>query len=212
MERKTNRQVIGAIFLLALVYVVGILGLLHHSTTLLFQKLVPFNILFSAAVLMHFHRVWNGRVVITFISVMLAGFFLEVIGVHTGRIFGSYEYGNSLGLKIFQTPLIIGLNWLLLIYITHVATLQMGIRKPWIELTAAAIMTALDYLIEPVAVKFDFWQWQDAIIPVQNFAAWFYISFFMQLFFNYLKPVIKNPLAIPLLIFQILFFVILNAW
>jgi len=73
-------------------------------------------------------------------------------------------------------------------------------------------MTALDYLIEPVAVQYDFWYWQHAIIPLQNFVAWFYISFAMQLFFNKMKPVEDNGAAIPLFILQIVFFTVLNIW
>src|SRR5689334_23098853 len=35
----------------------------------------------------------------------------EVIGVATGAIFGAYSYGEVLGFKLLEVPLIIGLNW-----------------------------------------------------------------------------------------------------
>ena len=39
----------------------------------------------------------------------------EAIGVNTGLLFGTYEYGANLGFKIFGVPLIIGVNWTVLI-------------------------------------------------------------------------------------------------
>lgn len=198
--------------LLVLFYMVGIAGLLHPATTLLFHQLVPFNILLSLIVLFYFHHKWYQQAILSMLMIVIAGFLIELAGIHTGNIFGKYHYGNSLGWKLSDTPLIIGLNWLLLVYITHVAVRKIGIGKPWIELTAAALMTALDYLIEPVAMKYDFWDWDSGAAPVQNFAAWFYLSFFMQLFFNRVKPVQENEMAIPLLILQILFFAALNIW
>ncbi|MEO6442192.1 MAG: carotenoid biosynthesis protein [Chitinophagales bacterium] len=197
---------------LSIFYVVGIIGLLNDATSKLFQQLTPFNILLSVVVLFCFHHPWNRSAVLSMLAVAIAGFTIEMFGVHSGKIFGSYEYGDSLGWKISNTPLIIGLNWLLLVYITNLAMKQIGIGKPWIELTAAALMTALDYLIEPVAVQYDFWHWKEEIIPIQNFVAWFYISFIMQLSFNRAKPVKENKMAIPLVLLQILFFIALNIW
>ena len=38
----------------------------------------------------------------------------EILGVKFGIIFGDYEYGNALGYKIFEVPLLIGANWAIL--------------------------------------------------------------------------------------------------
>ena len=38
----------------------------------------------------------------------------EILGVKFGVIFGDYEYGSALGLKIFDVPLLIGANWAIL--------------------------------------------------------------------------------------------------
>jgi uncharacterized membrane protein len=43
---------------------------------------------------------------------------------------------------------------------------------------AALLMVALDVLIEPVAVALDFWQWENAVIPIQNFVMWFANGFY----------------------------------
>ena len=42
------------------------------------------------------------------------GFIIEVLGVQTGVLFGAYSYGDPLGFKVFDVPLLIGVNWLIL--------------------------------------------------------------------------------------------------
>ncbi|MBK9733062.1 MAG: carotenoid biosynthesis protein [Chitinophagaceae bacterium] len=212
MEGKKNKKLIAGIILLAIVFIASFAGLTIPVTTHLFEQLIPISILVSIGTLLTFHRYWNNKAVFSLLTIVLAGFLIEWIGVRTGIIFGKFAFGNSLGWKINNTPLMVGLNWLVLVYITHVAVKKIGIGRPWIELTAAALMTALDYLIEPVAIKYDCWNWEAGVVPVQNFAAWFYISFFMQLFFNRMKPVEENQIAIPLLMLNILFFAALNIW
>ena len=47
-----------------------------------------------------------------FIGIAFAtGMLVEWIGVHTGYLFGSYDYGTVLGPKLLGVPLIIGINW-----------------------------------------------------------------------------------------------------
>lgn len=208
--QKKNYRLIVSMVLLAVTYVLCFWGTVSGSFPQFFQQLISFTILLSAIVLFIFHQPWSSSVIFTMMIVTVAGFCIEAAGSHTGLIFGSYTFGSSLGWKIVDTPLIIGLNWLLLVYITHVAVRQIGIARPWIELTAAAIMTALDYLMEPVAMRYDLWHWENNIIPVQHFFAWFYISFFMQIFFTWMKPVKENQVAIPLLALQILLYAALN--
>lgn len=44
------------------------------------------------------------------------GIFLEYAGVTTGKIFGSYHYGRTLGTGWQGVPYLIGLNWAALIF------------------------------------------------------------------------------------------------
>ena len=48
----------------------------------------------------------------TILVVFIIGYFIEVLGVRFKFIFGEYFYGETLGLKILNTPLIMGVNWL----------------------------------------------------------------------------------------------------
>jgi len=76
--------------------------------------------------------------------------------------------------------------------------------------SAALMMTLLDFLIEPVAIAYDFWSWEAVSIPIQNYGAWFLISAVLHFVFNKLMPESNNPLAIKILYIQAIFFLILN--
>jgi putative membrane protein len=48
--------------------------------------------------------------------IFIFSFLIEAIEVKTGVIFGEYIYGKGLGTKVLETPLMIGLNWLMPVY------------------------------------------------------------------------------------------------
>ena len=56
----------------------------------------------------------------------------------------------------------------------------------------------------------DFWQWPGGVVPLQNYIAWFLISFALLILFQYLRFDKRNPVAAPVLALQVLFFGILN--
>ena len=56
------------------------------------------------------------------------------------------------------------------------------LRRPALALLAGLACAAFDYLMEPVAVRLDYWQWAGGAIPLQNYAAWFAIAALAGLF------------------------------
>ena len=113
---KTLSKVQIAKIAIVLWYLVGIAGFTIRPLQPLFQKLTPFGMLMAATLLMFFHEPKDKRSGLIFLGIILFGFVIELIGVNTQAIFGFYIYGNSLGPKLWNTPIIIGLNWLVLIY------------------------------------------------------------------------------------------------
>lgn len=195
--------------LLTATYLAGIIGLLLPLSASLFQALTPFNLLLSAAILFSFHRQWNGAFMLFCGICLLSGYFVEVAGVATGLIFGSYAYGPTLGWQLLGVPLIIGLNWLMLIYST--GSICAGLSLPPVLKAglASGLMVLLDIFIEPVAMAYSFWQWENNVVPWQNYAAWFIISFSLHLLFFLLPFRKKNPAAKYLYLLQLVFFIIL---
>jgi len=195
---------------IGIVYLVGILGMSIPETRALFQQLTPVNLLFAGFILFIFHKPFSLKPVLLFVLVFLGGFGVEVAGVQTGLVFGSYSYGGTLGLKIAGTPLLIGLNWLMLIYMVYHLLQDMKTSFFLKAAIGALMMVAYDLLLEPVAIRLDFWQWGGGAIPLQNYLAWFVISFVFLLIWNLARAKATNPVSNTLLASQLSFFLILN--
>ena len=205
---KKNQNI--AFALLIAMHVAGIVGLYFEGSRALFQSLTPFNLLLTAAIIFHFEEGKNAKYFIFIIFTFLFGFLIEVAGVKTGVIFGEYAYGPTLGLKLFDVPLLIGVNWAVLIYITGITSKSLS-KNFWARCNyGASMMLLLDMVIEPVAIRFDFWQWAGADIPHRNYFSWYLISFFLHIIFQKLDFSKNNPLALKLLLVEFAFFVSLN--
>ena len=204
-----------------LMYLVGTVGLLIPFSQPYFKLASAFNLWVSLILLLFFHQDFNKPFIITAGFILLSGFLVEVIGVHTGVIFGKYYYGQTLGTKFLEVPLVIGANWLLLIYCSSVSVQsvfsEIKIKSFFASiflqsLVAATLMVLLDLLIEPVAIRLDFWHWENEQIPTQNFQAWFLLAFVLSYIFMKAKFLKTNLLAIILLLLQFFFFISLRIF
>jgi uncharacterized membrane protein len=193
--------------LLVMAYVAGLIGLHVPVAAPLFKLLTPLNLLASLAALLYFHTDWRPSFYFYIALALLTGFFVEVLGVKTGYIFGGpYAYGAGLGPTLLNVPPVIAVNWLLLTY----AFGSLCDRLPWRVYVKAAIaatsMVALDVLIEPVAIDLDFWTWFGRPIPIQNYVGWWLVSAVL-LSIWYGLPFRKTNRAAALLVgLQLLFF------
>jgi putative membrane protein len=202
--------------ILIIFYTVGVVGMLINQIE--FAKLTPFNLALTAFLLFKMHPQKDLLFYTNLLFVFMGAWFLEMMGVTTGLIFGTYEYGDALGPKINQTPILIGLNWILVAYSSIYLVQAIAIKFKWKlneisgALLAAVFMVLLDILIEPIAPKLDFWTWQNNLIPVQNFTAWFFFGFtfcFWMLKGGMLK---NNPMATRVYFTQLVFFGLLNLF
>jgi len=171
-----------ALFLIAIVvifYSVGMIGTHIPNYRNSFFELSYFNLLLSFGILLASRVNMNKKFIGFLIFSFLIGMTVEWIGVHTGLLFGNYKYGENLGLKLFEVPLVIGLNWSMLTVIT--ASFVDRIKSTMIIkiLLAAALMTLFDALMEPVAITSDFWHWKGDI-PLYNYVCWFIVSLVLQ--------------------------------
>lgn len=189
-------------------YAVGILGMLVPLLFPLFIKLVPFALILSFLTLAVFHR--NSlKSVIVFYAIYLLGFAVEVIGVNTGLLFGDYTYGNSLGIKLLSTPIIIGLNWLLLVYITASVFERFKIPNLAKIVLASSLMVGYDFILEQVAPRLDMWKFSDGVVPLQNYLVWFNFSIILHSLIKIFRINTENRLALIILISQFVFFLVL---
>ena len=177
-----NRSIKIDVLFIALVYFTGFLGInyLDSSYSSVFIKTSFVSILIPLC--FYFIRTKpSSEEYLILLLVYFMTFVLECLGVNYGCLFGNYHYGESLGLKIFGVPLLIGANWLLLA-LTARQVIGNWIKNRWlIMLGASLLMVLIDVVIEPVATKLDFWDWENNIIPLSNYRDWFIIGFIGQL-------------------------------
>jgi len=194
-------------------YIIGAIGFLFPFSFPFFLKLIPFVLLFNFIALMLFHPVQKRvNTIIIFSAIFLTGFFIEVTGVNNKIIFGEYGYGESLGPKLFFTPLIIGMNWLFLVYTTSSAFENLKVNSIVKIVLSSSAMVVYDLVLEQVAPKMDMWYWKDGHVPFRNFLAWFIIALFFNSLIKLFHVETKNKLAITVLICQFLFFLILSVF
>lgn len=204
----TKRQNI-LLLILIVFYSVGVIGL-HTSFRASFLTLTPFNLLLSFACLYLSFKDLSLKKHVDFFLIALAGYVIEWIGIHTSYLFGNYQYGSVLGFKFDGVPLIIGLNWVLLTFGASAIVNKWKIPLLLKALVAGALMTALDWLIEPVAVKSGFWWWENGSIPVYNYICWMIFSTLFCYWVLKRKTVETNKVSIGLFGIIVLFFAILN--
>ncbi len=125
------------------------------------------------------------RFLISLFLIFLLGLIVEILGVNYSLFFGEYQYGDNLGIKIFDVPIVIGFNWVLLIILTgnfaHKIFPKSIIPK---VLIGSAMMIFLDLLIEISAPKLDYWEFTIHPVPFSNYLWWFIFSVLFHLIYQ----------------------------
>lgn len=199
------------LFVLIVLYAVGILGIGSNYWPP-FILLTPINLLVSLGLVLWNHPSKNVELALFTVLVFVIGWSAEWLGVNTGLLFGQYAYGKTLGPKIAETPLMIGVNWVMITYAAGMVVNQWALKqKKWLKIiTAAVLMVGIDFFIEPVAPLLDFWNWENDIVPTQNYWGWLGVSLLVQFIFFKLMGDNQNKAGSALFFIQLGFFVILN--
>lgn len=193
-------------------YTVGLIGHLFETTRPLMLAITPyFLLLFGLIPLAPVIGERRRGVVLWAVSTLLITFFLEALGTHSGLIFGPYTYGPTLGLKLLKVPVVIALNWL--IVIVAALSLTRPIRSPYLAaLVVGAAAVLFDFVMEPVAIGLEYWFWHTPEIPVQNYLAWFGIAFLSALVFRLCRLKLDSRIPVIYMTVQFVFFLILRLF
>ena len=142
--------------------------------------------------------------------VFLITYLAELAGILTGEIFGSYLYGKTMIFQVMNVPVVIAFNWLILILAT--ISISSKLVKPlWlIPIISSLLIVAFDYVMEPVAMHLDYWQWANDIIPLQNYIAWFFISLVFASIFVALRLSVNSRILRTYFFIQLFFFLVLR--
>lgn len=212
-----------------LFHVVGLIGMLVFKSDLIISS-TPIHLLLMAALIFYTHPKLNGYFLFFFLVCIAGGYMVEYIGIHTAVLFGDYKYGEVLGPKIAEVPLIIGINWFIIMYMCGISMYMMllSLRKKAGEEVAnpstllkiislvvdgATLAVFMDWLIEPAAIKLGYWEWLGTgDIPVLNYISWFVVSLLFLLVFHLLPFNKQNKFAVNLLLIQAMFFLLLRTF
>jgi len=195
---------------LIIFFMVGITGFALPVTSNFFTHLTPVALLLSFGVLIIFHRpVFTVKTALIFLLIFALSFLIEAAGVRSGLVFGSYVYGRGLGLKLIDTPLMIGINWLLLVYCTNIIVSSSPVSSNLKVLSASALMVIYDLVLEQIAPKLEMWEFEGGIVPVRNYVFWLLIAVFFQLILKLSGIKFQNRLADFVFFLQIAFFLAL---
>jgi len=152
----------------------------------------------------------NLKLIFWILFIFILTIIIEIAGVNSGYIFGEYEYGEILGFKIFNVPLLIGLNWAIVIFgsqslIDKFLNNNIFLKSFLVSITAVLF----DLVLEPTATKLNYWQWQSSSVPLRNYLSWFLISNILSGIGFKLQIKLFNDVVIHYRIAQFIFFLVL---
>jgi bisanhydrobacterioruberin hydratase len=212
-----------------LFHAIGFVGMFFNKN--FFVATTPLNLLLMFGLILYTQNKINTHLVIFFVVCFVVGILVEVIGTSTGLLFGNYSYSKNLGPAFKNVPLVIGINWCIIMYCcgatVHFIFKKLSERVQ--EITGSATSNALqlfsvvtdaallavffDFIMEPAAIELGYWQWlDDGSIPTYNYMCWFIISAVLQVLFGLLKFDKQNKFAVHLLMIMSLFFLLIRTF
>lgn len=192
------------LYFLILVYVSGAIGFL--ITPSFFSPFTPYSLLLTSFVFLIHQPLSKGPYFFGFIAVALIGYFFEVLGVKTGLVFGEYHYGRSLGFSLLGVPLVISLNWALLISCGIAVSKSVSANALLKAVCSALLISLIDLLIEQTAAQLDFWHFKYGKAGIHNFIGWFLISFIASFLLQKYLNSGNKKVALIILSLQVFFF------
>jgi putative membrane protein len=200
------------ISILVILYTVGVFGILTPQYRNMFLALSDVNLYISFLILLIARKSKIGLWYIFIGFTFLIGMTVEWIGVHTGYLFGNYEYGQNLGSKLDGIPYVIGCNWAVIV-VSSASLAKYLFRHSYLTpILASILMVGFDILMEPVAISSDFWSWTNGYIPIYNYVCWLLVGLILQLIYHFFKLNETNKVNDALFIAMALFFIILNIF
>ncbi len=195
---------------------IGIIWLFHLSAIIgisigykeWFATKTPLNLIIQNAILIALLPQKSFKSISIYFLLALLGMGIEILGVNSGFPFGTYSYGENLGFKLFGVPILIGLNWALLVFVTaSMIPKRLSASKIWNALIGATLMLVLDYFMEFSAPALNFWEFTPITPPLSNYVSWFIAAFIMHTILQYKGVKANRMLSSQIYLAQLLFFI-----
>ena len=198
-----------SVFIIWLFHLCGMVGISYGNKDF-FLAFTPINLFISFVLLFVNQKQLESKELKSAFLIFFIGMVSEILGVNYGLIFGDYVYLDNLGVKILGVPVLIGVNWIILTFITGSLSSFIFKNKYVSILIGAILMIGLDLLIEPVAPLLGFWIFDLQKVPLQNYLGWFVIGIITQALFQFKIAEKELTFSTHLLIINAIFFAFLN--
>jgi putative membrane protein len=201
--------------LMIIMFTVGFVGHSLRATLPWMLQLTPFFlVVFGVLAILPVLLEKNASFYLWAAAVLVFTFLVEAAGTATGRIFGPYTYGGSLGPKLLEVPVVIAFNWLLVIVGALSLARLVSRSRVLAALLGAALAAGFDFLLEPTAMRLDYWSWAGVLspagIPVQNYVAWFLVAVAAGVPFALLRIPVRSRVPLAYFLIQAGFFTALR--
>lgn len=198
------------LYFLILIYVSGAVGFLIKPS--FFSPFTPFTLVFTSLVFLIYQPITTLNYLVSFFAIAIIGFVSEVVGVKTGLVFGNYYYGSALGYQLLSVPLVICLNWALLINMGVLVAAYFSSKAIVVAFLSAVIVTSVDFLMEQVASRLNFWHFSNGLAGIHNYIAWFLIAFFTTFLLQQHLSKGNKKVAAIILLLQLFFFGVIYSF
>ena len=198
-----------SVFIIWLFHLCGMVGISYGNKEF-FLAFTPINLFISFVLLFVNQKQLESKELKSAFLIFFIGMVSEILGVNYGLIFGDYVYLDNLGVKILGVPVLIGVNWIILTFITGSLSSFIFKNKYVSIFMGAILMIGLDLLIEPVAPLLGFWIFDLQKVPLQNYIGWFVIGIITQALFQFKIAEKELTFSTHLLIINAIFFAFLN--
>ncbi|MDI6860854.1 MAG: carotenoid biosynthesis protein [Caldisericia bacterium] len=162
------------------------------------------------------------KLILKIITLFLIPLIYEYIGINYGGPIGiRYYYNPSFKPQIFGLPILVWLFWAIFIITSYNLSNSMlinifnkdynlflkdGLNFILISLFDGFIVTIFDLFIDPIAVKFGLWRWENFKfsyfgVPIGNFIGWFIIAVSTTFILRIIDYFIPSKLNLKLLRF-----------
>lgn len=199
----------GLPLLFVIFYSVGLLLFFLPFTRDFFVGITPYTLILVTVAVFYYHKGWNAKTIAIFGAIFALSILVENIGVASGKLFGVYTYGSGLGVKIHHVPVLIGLNWVVLVYGSN-GIVSKYVSNTYLKIIGASLLMVIyDGVLEFAAPLMDMWEFATPSPPIQNYVVWFLLAIFFHGAIEIAKIKTRNKPGESLFVIQVFFFLII---
>lgn len=214
-HKKSKTEKKQVLFILLVYCLDLILLILPFSRKIVINLSEVFYFLISLVILSFIIRTNKKKLTAFFLWTITAFFgiyLLQVFSINNNIIFGSCWFGGTFSHQIAGVPYIISIFWIVILFSAIALASKITSINFLRILFSSIFVVILDLFLEPVAMKLDYWQWENKSVPLQNYVIWFIISIIFSTFLIIFKLEPRSFVGRSFFLIQLAILVLINIF